>query len=348
MIIEGGKPDILVSIIIVNYNSVDYLRMCLDSIYASTNKASYEIIVIDNASRDNTFNLLSPRYPEVSFIKNEKNSGFAHANNQGIFLARGKYLLLLNPDTLVIDDAIDVMVNFLESNPNAGACGCKVLNEDGSLQPSVFGFPTLLKELGHLFRVDRVRWLTAMLRSSKLLSKISRTNFGDIRSIDAAVKVDYLLGACLMLRASLIARLGPLDDKIFMYIEDTEICYRISTNGHGVFYVPYGEIIHFGGKSAATDDQRMLLEYTRSRLYFYRKYYGSYKTFALKAIIIVDMLVKMLTIWFLKYRSEMQQIQTRYKNTDHSEKSVSYIATLPARVQSLKLYCSIVRMVITY
>ena len=340
--------NVLVSIIIVTYNSVDYLVKCLDSIYASTTKSSYEIIVIDNASRDNTYDIVSPMYPNALFIKNEKNNGFAYANNQGIAITRGKYLLLLNPDTLVINNAIDVMVDFLESNPNAGACGCKVLNDDGSLQPSFFGFPTLIKELGHLFRVDRMRWLYAMFKSSKLLSKIARTNLAVLNTADSVMDVDYLLGACLMIKASVIERIGPLDGKIFMYIEDTEMCYRIKAKGYGVYYVPYGEIIHFGGKSSATDDQRMLREYTRSRLYFYRKYYGNFKTFALKAIIIADMLFKMMTIWFVKYQREMQQIQTRYMTTVHKDEYPPYLATIPNRIKSFRLYCSILKMAIKY
>ncbi len=156
--------DVLVSIIIVTYNSVDYLRKCLDSIYALTFSFSYEIIVIDNASCDNTFDFVSNTYPNINIIKNKENSGFAYANNQGIESARGKYMLLLNPDRLIMHNSIDVMINFLDSTPNAGACGCKVLNDDGSLQLSYFGFPTLIKELGHLLRIDRRRWLYGSLK----------------------------------------------------------------------------------------------------------------------------------------------------------------------------------------
>jgi GT2 family glycosyltransferase len=339
---------IIVSIVIVTYNSKEYLIGCLSSISASLTKTNYEIIVIDNASRDNTYHSVSPQFPNVKFIYNNINNGFAYANNQGIAIAEGKYLLLLNPDTLIVNNAIDTMVDFLESNENAGACGCKVLNDDGSLQPSFFGFPTLIKEVGHLFRIDRMRWLYGILKSSKLLSKIARTNLAVLHAADSVMEVDYLLGACLMIKASVIDRVGPLDDKIFMYIEDTEICYRIRANGYGVYYVPQGEIVHFGGKSSATDDKRMLMEYTRSRLYFYRKCYGNIKTYALKSIILTDMLFKMMTIWFVKYQMEMQQLQTRYTNTVDSDEYPSYIATIPNRIDSFRLYGSILKMAITY
>lgn len=340
--------SIMVTIVIVTYNSSEYLVKCLDSIYASNTKSNYEIIIIDNASRDNTYDIVSPMYPDAVFIKNDENNGFAYANNQGIALAKGKYLLLLNPDTLIMNNAIDVMVDFLESNNNAGACGCKVLNDDGSLQPSFFGFPTLIKEVGHLLRIDRMQWLYGIIKSSKLLAKLALTNLVVLNSADSVIEVDYLLGACLMMKASVIEKVGPLDEKIFMYIEDTEICYRIKASGYGVYYVPQGEIVHFGGKSSATDDQRMLMEYTRSRLYFYSKCYGALKTYALKSIIITDMLFKMLTIWFVQYQKEMQQLQTRYLNTADIKETTSYIDTLPNRINSFRLYGSILKMALKY
>lgn len=339
---------ILVSIVIVTYNSKEYLINCLDSLLSSQTKSNYEIIVIDNASIDNTYTIVSPDYPGVKFIYNSTNSGFAYANNQGIDISSGKYILLLNPDTLIVNNAIDIMVDFLETNPHAGACGCKVLNEDGSLQPSFFGFPTLIKEVGHLFRIDRMRWLHGMLKSSKVLSKIARTNLAVFNAANSVIEVDYLLGACLMIKTAVLAKVGPLDDKIFMYIEDTEICYRIKSNGYGVYYVPQGEIVHFGGKSSATDDQRMLMEYTRSRLYFYRKCYGKLMTYALKSIIIADMLFKMVTVWFDKHQGEMQQLQTRYSATLENNEYPSYIATIPNRINSFRLYGSIFKMVISY
>jgi hypothetical protein len=340
--------SVLVSIIIVSYNSVDYLIKCLDSIYSSVNREKYEIIVIDNASRDKTYDIVSPMYPEAIFIKNENNNGFSYANNQGISIARGKYFLLLNPDTLVHDNAIDIMVNFLKSTPIAGACGCKVLNDDGTLQPSYFGFPTLIKEIGHLLRIDRMRWLYNVLKSSNMIKKMARTNLSASAPASSVVEVDYLLGACLMIKASVIEEVGPLDDNIFMYIEDTEICFRMKSNGYGIYYIPHGEITHFGGKSSATEDHRMLKEYTLSRLYFYKKCYGKIKTYALKSIILTDMLIKMTTIWFFRYQSEMQQLQTRYKKSVDNNENQSYVSTIPDRVKTFRLYGSIIKMTVNY
>ncbi len=127
-----------------------------------------------------------------------------------------------------------------------------------------------------------------------------------------------------MIKASVVEKVGALDDKIFMYIEDTEICYRIKDHGYGVFYVPHSEITHFGGKSSSTEDHRMLKEYTLSRLYFYKKCYGRFKSYTLKAIILIDMLIKMLAIWLVKYQPEMQQLQTRYTKLVEKNECKSY------------------------
>jgi GT2 family glycosyltransferase len=345
---QSKASDNFISIIIVTYNSLEYLKKCLNSIENSPTRTPYEVIVVDNASRDDTADVVPIEYPEVVFIRNEVNLGFAHANNQGIKISKGNFLLLLNPDTLVIDDALDVMAKFLKETPRAGACGCKVLNDDGSLQPSFFGFPTLIKELGHLFRIDRMPWLYRMLKSSSLLGKLARTNVAVLSDSDNVIQVDYLLGACLMMKASVVHEVGPLDDKIFMYIEDTEMCHRIRASGYCVYYVPHGKIVHFGGKSAATEDQRMLMEYTRSRLYFYRKCYGNLSTFALKLIISLDMLFKMIVVWIVKYQQEMQQLQTRYAKISENNSRQSYLSTLPQRLQSFRLYFSILKMVVSY
>jgi GT2 family glycosyltransferase len=339
---------IAVSIIIVTYNSKKYLIDCLNSILLSQTKSIYEIIVIDNDSNDDTSEVVPSQFKNVKFIHNRINNGFAFANNQGIVEAKGKYLFLLNPDTLILDNAIDIMVEFLESNENAGACGCKVLNDDGSLQPSFFGFPTLVKEIGHLFRLDRMRWLIQLLKSYKWLRTLARTNLSTLSAADTVMEVDYLLGACLMMKTSVIEKVGPLDDKIFMYIEDTEMCYRIKANGYRVYYIPHGKIVHFGGKSSATNDQHMLMEYTRSRLYFYRKCYGRFSTYALKSIIIAHMLSKMVTIWFSKHQLEMQQLQTRYKSSSDVEANSTRGTTIPDRIVSFKLYVSILVMTIYY
>jgi GT2 family glycosyltransferase len=337
-----------VSIVIVSYNCRNYLVDCLKSLENTASKYSYEVIVVDNASNDDTYNEVHPLFPHYTFIYNEKNLGFSNANNQGILKANGRNILLLNPDTVVLDKAIDTMVDFLDSNPDAGACGCRLLNDDGSLQPSYFGFPNIYKEIGHLLRIDRDSWIYRKICSLAYFKKKSKANFIAFDIKTSVEEVDYLLGACLMIKGDVIDKVGMLDDNIFMYIEDTEICFRIKKYGYKIFYLPLGQIIHHGGKSTATADKKMLEEYTRSRIYFYKKCYGYFLSLMLRIVIIIDMLIKMVLIWFKKPGNEMNKLQTRYKNNDNKENDKEQCVSLTkARYSSFKLYASILKMAIS-
>lgn len=338
----------LVSIIIVNYNSYDYLINCIDSIKNSKSDFSYEIIVVDNASTDNTAVDFPRTHTDIKFISNEFNNGFASANNQGIEVAVGEYILLLNPDIVVFDYSLDSMAKFLKNNPKAGGCGCKVVNDDMSFQASYFGFPSLIKEFGHLLRIDRNRWLLAKIKNSKIYTGGSsrKSELIGLSEIKSTIEVDYLLGACLMVKKVVIDKVGPLDDKIFMYIEDTEWCFRIKKSGYGIHYVPTGKVLHYGGKSAETIDQRMLFEYSRSRLYFYGKAYGLFQKSVLKMIIVTDMVIKSLFVWFSMPKLEMKQLQSRYKNVFSAEQSVSARDYFVSHFRSVSLYFSIIKMAI--
>lgn len=337
-----------VSIVVVSYNCRNYLIDCLKSLEIITTKYSYEVIVVDNASNDDTYDEVQPLFPQYTFIHNEKNLGFSNANNQGILRANGRNILLLNPDTVVLDNAIDMMVEFLDSNPDAGACGCRLLNDDGSLQPSYFGFPNIYKEIGHLLRIDRDSLIYRKLCSLGYFKNKSNASFIASDNRTAVEEFDYLLGACLMIKGDVIDNVGMLDDNIFMYIEDTEICFRIKQHGYKIFYLPFGQIIHYGGKSSATADKRMLKEYTRSRIYFYKKCYGYFMSLMLKSIIIVNMLIKMVLIWFEKPDNELTKLKSRSKNNDNKEYNKEPYASLTkARYASFKLYASIIKMVLS-
>lgn len=339
-------PD--VSIVIVSYNCKNYLVECLKSLEQAPKRLSYEVIVVDNASNDDSYNEVRPLFPQYTFMYNEINLGFSYANNQGILKATGRNILLLNPDTVVQDNAIDMMAEFLDSNTDAGACGCRLLNDDGSLQRSYFGFPSIYKEIGHLLRIDRDSRIYRKICSFASVKKISKTNFIAFENKTSIEEVDYLLGACLMIKGDVIEKVGMLDDNIFMYIEDTEICYRIKKHGYKVFYLPFGQIIHYGGKSSSTADSKMLREYTRSRIYFYKKCYGPAMSLMLKGIVIADMLINMVFIWFEEPDREMKKLQTRYKNDSSEDNDKEPYASLTkARYTRFKLYASILKMAVS-
>ena len=253
-----------VSIIIVNWNTKGLLRDCLSSVYEHAGDVDYEIIVIDNASTDGSAGMVKNDFQQVILIANTENRGFATANNQGMTVAKGRYVLLLNSDTVVLDNSIANTVSFADENPQAAVAGCRVLNPDRTLQRTCFMFPSILN----------------MLLSSTYLYKLFPKNrfFGreqmtwwdrsDIRH------VDVVTGCFMLVRREAIEQVGVMDEQFFMYGEETDWCYRFWEKGWKVMFAPVGEIIHFGGQSAAQKPVAMIVQLRLSILKFIKKHYG--------------------------------------------------------------------------
>jgi hypothetical protein len=260
----------VLSIIIVNWNTRELLRGCLtaltedgrrktDSLSRSSvlrPPSSVEIIVVDNASADGSAEMVERDFPIVRLIVNEGNLGFARANNRGIAMSRGRYVLLRNSDTVATPDALGMLVAFMDAHPEAGVIGPRLLRPDGTAQPYAFGGdPTL----GYLLR----RAFNRMLRRGYL-------HDWDTNAIQ---EVDWVSGACLMARRAAIEQAGPLDEAMFMYFEDNEWCLRIRNAGWKVYYDPQAAIVHLGGQSLAKNPAARQAYYESLR-YFYRKHYG--------------------------------------------------------------------------
>jgi len=231
-------PD--VSILLVNWNSINYLRPCLASIYEHTNGISIEIIVVDNASFDGCSEILRREFPEVIFIQSEDNLGFSKANNLAFRRSSGSALLFLNPDTLVLNCAISMMYATLQSAPGIGAVGCGVLNHDLSLQTHyVQASPTLLNQL---------------LLSEFLKRKLPKSRLWGIRPLleynGKPVEVEVVMGSCMMVKRAVFEQVGFFDERYFMFAEDVDLCYSIRKHGHSIYYVREGSVIHYGGKSS--------------------------------------------------------------------------------------------------
>jgi GT2 family glycosyltransferase len=252
------------SIIIVSWNVREDLIRCIQSIEENRPRAEFEVIVVDNASYDGTVDSIKQDFPDVTIIANEKNRGFAAANNQGIKKARGQYLFFLNPDTIVHPLSLDVLINFMDGNSDAGTCGPKLLNDDGTTQPSTRRFPTFR---GALYRHTAFRFLW-IFRSEyeKLLMK----DFDYDREMD----VDEVTGAALMVRRSVIDQVGDMDESFFMYYEEVDLCYRIKQAGWRTVFVPEGVITHLGGRSASQISVMNHILMLTSLLTFFRKHRG--------------------------------------------------------------------------
>lgn len=228
------------SIIIVNYNVKEFLQNLIQSIYAAVSKLSYEIIIIDNASNDGSEEFIKEKFPEVTIISNKENLGFSKANNIGLKIAKGKYLLLINPDTLVREDTFSKMIEFFEKNPEAGMAGCKILNPDGTLQLACRrSFP------GPWTSFTKVTGLANLFPNSKLFARYNLTYLDENQTYE----VDAISGSFMMITRETYELVGGLDETFFMYGEDLDWCYRVQKAGKKVFYVHSTQIIHYKGES---------------------------------------------------------------------------------------------------
>lgn len=227
------------SIIIVNWNSADFVRKCLDRIYAGTKGCDFEVIVIDNASFDECGEMCRREFPEVNFLSSPINLGFAKANNLGAEQATGRALLFLNPDTEVQGDALDRMMSFLDATSDAGLAGCRLLNTDGSLQTScVQAFPSILNQA---FDTERLR------RAFPKLRLWGTEAFASDR--DAAT-VEVVSGACLMIKANVFCAVGRFTPNYFMYAEDADLCFKVRQAGWKTYYLSAPSVVHHGGQSS--------------------------------------------------------------------------------------------------
>ena len=251
-----------VSIIIVNWNTKHLLQECLTSIYEQAGHVNYEIVVVDNASTDGSAAMVKVKFPKVVLIENHENRGFAAANNQGMAIAKGRYVLLLNSDTLVLDQAITKTVSFADGNPKAAVVGCRVLNPDRTLQPTCFMFPSvpnMLLSSSYLYK---------LFPRSKLFGRERMTwwSRNDIR------EVDVVTGCFMLVRRQAIEDVGMMDERFFMYGEETDWCYRFRQAGWKILFTPNPEVVHVGGASTKQMKPEMVLQKRASILLFLKKH----------------------------------------------------------------------------
>ena len=264
------------SIILVGWNNKAYLDPCLKSLYEGGLKRSFDVVVVDNGSTDGSQEMLREKFPEVSIIQNEKNEGLGKASNQGIEATNGKYILLLNNDTIVNGSSFDAMVDFLEQNPKAGGVGGKLLNPDGTIQAGYNFFSSLYEEF---FVATR-------------LGELIRTGYPAIMNADEIKSVDWMGSACLMLRRSALDEVGLLDEGYFIYGDEADLQYRLKKAGWEIYFLPHATTIHYGGRSMDRWRRRKMVY--RGKLLFYRKHYGSLKTFILRVMLGILSIAKLI------------------------------------------------------
>jgi N-acetylglucosaminyl-diphospho-decaprenol L-rhamnosyltransferase len=257
--INATLPD--VSVVVVSWNTRELLARCLESVDLGTAGPLVETIVVDNGSTDGSPEMVAERFPRTRLIRNGANRGFAAANNQALKSCTGRYALLLNSDAVLLDDSLSHMVGFLDGHPEAGAAGGRLLNPDGSFQWSYADFPSLFGELLLLTKLYR------------LLRPPTYPSYPPERSREARA-VDWVSGACLIVRRTAIALVGLLDEEYFMYSEEVDWCYRLRRAGWAVYYLPDAPVAHWSGQSAASAPERRRLQVYRSKRLFFRKHRG--------------------------------------------------------------------------
>ncbi len=254
----------LLSFCIVNWNTKDLLRQCLESILTTTGELPHEVIVVDNASEDGSQAMLRKDFPSVRLIENTANLGFAIANNQALGIARGRYLCLVNSDVLLQPGCIETLLAHLEARPQAGMIGPRVLNADGTLQPSCLGEPTVWNTLCRTLGLDtlfpRSPWFNGLL--------LRHWDYQTMR------EVDVLVGCFWLVRRAAVDAVGPLDESFFMYSEDMDWCTRFRRAGWTILFDPAAEIIHYGGGSSARQPVRFYAELKISLVRYWRKFHG--------------------------------------------------------------------------
>jgi len=232
--------EITLSIIIVNYNVKEFLQNLLNSIQKSIRNISSEIIVIDNASDDGSVEMIKEKYPFIKLICNKENIGFGGANNQGLEIANGEFLLLLNPDSIVQEDTFKTLIDFFNQTPVAGLAGCKIINSDGSIQLACRrSFP------GPWTSFCKVTGLSKIFPNSRIFARYNLTYLDENKTYE----VDAISGAFMMMRREVYEKIGGFDPQFFMYGEDLDLCYRAQKAGYKVYYVHSTQIIHYKGES---------------------------------------------------------------------------------------------------
>lgn len=259
------------SIITVNHKTKNLLKQCLNSIYSENYHFSYEVSVVDNDSKDSSIEMVKKKFRQVKLIENRNNLGFAAANNQALRRSNARYLLLINPDTVVLPDSLNVMMEFMDEHPEAGIAGCKLLNPDYSLQYSCRKFSNFATFFLRGIHLDSIFPNNTILRKYMMFD----WDHNEVR------EVEWVLGSCMMVRRKAIEQVGMLDENFVLYFEDQDWCYRMWKHGWKVYYVPQAQMIHYYQRRSAKQFLNVSTwTHIKSMLYFFKKHYLQFLLYA--------------------------------------------------------------------
>ncbi len=284
-----STPDsVELSVVVVNFNSREYLRKCLRSIQETAKDLTHEIIVVDNRSKDGSAEMVRREFPDVCLIENRNNLGFTRGNNQGIRVSRGRFVHLLNNDTVVLPGAFQAMIKVMNDHAGAGLVGPRLLNGDGTLQQS---FGKDMNFVNDFFR----KYVTNLYekRKNPIVGKFLDWRHSALR------EVAWVKGASMFFRRQALFDAGLMDESIFMFMEEIDLSVRVRELGWKILFTPEARIVHFGGVSTGTNSYQAKVEYHKSQLHFYKKHHGRWGVFFLKIYLYVRM-ARNIWWWSLK------------------------------------------------
>jgi GT2 family glycosyltransferase len=287
------------SIVIICWNDLRVIRDCLRTIHEGTHRIDFEVIVSDNGSVDDSIEFIRRHYPAVRVVENHQNLGFARGNNAGIRASRGEYVLILNPDTIIHDGALDRLVEFADQHPEAGAFGCRVLNPDGTYQVSARLFPTVWRY-----------WVSALGLCRISSSLFVYEQYPGWRG-ETERSVDWQSGCCVMFRGDLLKSLGGFDEQFFYHFEEVDLCRRVWDTQRPILFTPNAVITHLGGQSVGRFPVRFEIEKHRSRYRYFYKHFGAAAARRCRRLSIVRIFVRQLGYGLLNFLRPSEILQRR-------------------------------------
>ena len=273
----------ILSIIIINWNTRDYLLNCIDSIFENfigVPQTQFEILVVDNASTDGSVDAVRKKFSNINVLQMQTNLGFAKANNTAARRAKGDFLLFINPDTIIFPSSISILVDFLSTHHSTGAVGPRILNPDRSIQISIWPKPTLLREFWRLFHLDRL-YPVSQYPKSKILSKVPQP-------------VDVMMGAFFIIRRSLFEELDGFDEQFFIYSEEIDLFVRMADLNWSLYFVPDAIVIHYKGKSTRQVSEEMFIELYRNKLRYIKKHFGDLQFLLYKQLLLIVSITRLI------------------------------------------------------
>ncbi len=270
----------MISIVIVTYNSERTVEKCAASAFSHKADAPLEVIIVDNASQDKTCEIIQLKFPEVMLLKNNENKGFAAACNQAIKEAKGDFILLLNPDAVLQENCLNVLCDLMVKNPKCAAAGPSLWNSDGTFQSSAYNFPNFSWAFFHLLHLSE--WFPGKAVLRGLIEPSSK-----LPSQQIPLPVDWVTGACVMLRCDALSDIGMFDENFFLFFEEIDWCKRAHEKGWQIFYVPLARAVHeIGGSSKSARSLSFSSRY-KSMQYYFGKHYGSIGAMYVKILLVL-------------------------------------------------------------